>query len=85
VYTQVATIATSDENLAGATSGSLALTLSVTVTAAGNPADLDGDGSVGGSDLSILLNQWGGVGTADLDGDGTVGGGDLAILLNAWG
>jgi endonuclease/exonuclease/phosphatase family metal-dependent hydrolase len=85
VYTQVATIATSDENLAGATSGSLALTLSVTVTAAGNPADLDGDGSVGGSDLSILLNQWGGAGTADLDGDGTVGGGDLAILLNAWG
>ena len=85
VYTQVATIATSDENLPGATSGALSLTLSVTVTASGNPADLDGDGSVGGPDLSILLNQWGGAGTADLDGDGTVGGGDLAILLNAWG
>jgi len=39
---------------------------------------------VNGSDLAILLNQWGGAGSADLDGDGLVGGGDLAILLNAW-
>ncbi len=84
-YTQTATIATSDEDLPGATSGSLALTLSVTVAASGNPADLDGDGTVGGSDLAVLLSQWGGPGSADLDGDGTVGGSDLAALLGAWG
>jgi hypothetical protein len=84
-YTQVATVQTSDENLAGATSGTLTVTLAVTVEASGNPADLDGDGSVGGSDLAILLNQWGGAGNADLDGDGLVNGSDLAILLNAWG
>lgn len=83
-YTQAATIATSDQNLPGATSASMSLTLSVTVTPAGNPADLNGDGLVNGSDLAILLNQWGGAGSADLDGDGLVGGGDLAILLNAW-
>ncbi|MHC4832966.1 MAG: hypothetical protein ACYTFH_03530 [Planctomycetota bacterium] len=53
------------------------------------PADLDGDGSVGGADLAILLADWGdgsGSGTSsDLDGDGTVGGADLAVLLAAWG
>lgn len=49
------------------------------------PADLDGDGFVGGSDLGILLASWG-VGTAaDLDGDGFVGGSDLGILLASWG
>ena len=85
VYTQIATVATSDENLPGATSGSLGVTLAVTVEASGNPADLDGDGTVGGADLAILLNQWGGAGSADLDGDGLVNGSDLAILLNAWG
>jgi len=47
--------------------------------------DLDGDGTVGGSDLAVLLAQWGGGGPADLDGDGTVGAADLAILLGAWG
>jgi len=84
-YAQTATIATSDQNLPGATSGTMSLTLSVTVTASGNPADLDGDGVVNGSDLALLLNQWGAPGSADLDGDGIVGGGDLAILLNGWG
>ena len=84
-YTQTATIATSDEDLPGATSGSLSLTLSVTVTAAGSPADLDHDGTVGGSDLAILLSQWGSAGSADFDGSGTVGGSDLATLLGAWG
>jgi len=50
------------------------------------PADLDGDGTVGGADLATLLADWGG-GSAgsDLDGDGTVGGADLATLLAAWG
>lgn len=55
------------------------------------PADLDGDGMVGASDLALLLSAWGETGgksgppPADLDGDGTVGAGDLAILLSAWG
>jgi hypothetical protein len=48
------------------------------------PADLDGDGVVGASDLAILLGAWGGKGPADLDGDGVVGASDLAILLGAW-
>ena len=85
VYSQTATIATSDENLPGATSGSMSLTLSVTVTGTANPFDLNGDGNVDGADLASLLNQWGSGGTADFDGDGIVGGADLAALLNAWG
>lgn len=48
------------------------------------PADLDGDGSVAGSDLGVLLGDWGGS-TADIDGDGTVAGSDLGIMLGAWG
>lgn len=50
------------------------------------PVDLDGDGSVAGSDLAILLGSWGpceGCG-ADLDCSGAVDAGDLAILLGAW-
>ncbi len=48
------------------------------------PADLDSDGSVGPSDLAILLGAWGGTG-ADLSGDGATGPEDLALLLGAWG
>ena len=47
-------------------------------------ADLDGDGLVGGSDLGVLLTQWGGVGSADLDGNGVVNGGDFGLLLVAF-
>jgi hypothetical protein len=46
--------------------------------------DLDGNGSVGGGDLAILLGSWGGTGPADLDGNGTVDAGDLSILLGLW-
>lgn len=46
--------------------------------------DLDGDGTVGASDLSVLLAAWGTAGS-DLDGDGTTGGLDLALVLSAWG
>ena len=49
------------------------------------PADLNGDGMVGGDDLGVLLGDWGGSGSSDLDGDGMVGGGDLGLLLSAWG
>jgi hypothetical protein len=55
------------------------------VAAAGPRGDLDGDGTVGGADLGLLLAAWGGSGPADLDGDGVVGGGDLGLLLAAYG
>jgi len=55
------------------------------VAPAAGPADLDGDGVIGGGDLAVLLAAWGDAGgPADLDGDGAVGGGDLAVLLAAW-
>jgi hypothetical protein len=48
--------------------------------------DLDADGAVGGSDLGLLLGQWGVAGGfADLDDDGIVGGADLGLLLGEWG
>lgn len=61
----------------------------VTVAAGGGggnqcPADLDGDGDVGGADLGALLAGWGGS-SPDLDGDGVVGGSDLGAMLAAWG
>lgn len=52
------------------------------------PADLDGDGTVGGADLGRLFIEWGpcpGGCAADLDGDGVVGGSDLGLLFAAWG
>jgi len=56
----------------------------VTVECPGPVADLDGDGRVGSSDLTILLAAWGQSGPGDLNGDGTVGSADLTILLGAW-
>jgi hypothetical protein len=52
------------------------------------PADLDGDGTVGLADLLILLAAWGPCPAdcpADLDGSGAVGLADLLMLLAAWG
>lgn len=49
------------------------------------PADIDGDRSVGGSDITLLLSNWFNVGTGDINNDGGVDGGDLAILLSSWG
>ena len=49
-------------------------------------ADIDGDGLIGGGDLTILLQSWGNLGgRADLNGDGVVDANDLAILFAAWG
>ena len=48
------------------------------------PADFDGNGSVGGADLGLMLAAWGGP-NGDLDGDGTTSGSDLGLLLSAWG
>lgn len=49
--------------------------------------DLNGDGSVGPTDLAILLGSWGACPGCppDLDGDGVVGPADLAVLLGNWG
>ena len=49
------------------------------------PADFDGNGFVGGSDVGILLAGWGGDGVADLNGDGIVNGADFGLLLTAFG
>lgn len=48
------------------------------------PADLDGDGIVGGTDLTTLLAAWGSP-DADIDGDGNTSGTDLTTLLAGWG
>jgi uncharacterized membrane protein len=48
-------------------------------------ADLNGDGTVGGSDLGLLLGAWETPGPGDIDGDGIVTGADLGLLLGAWG
>ena len=67
-----------------ASAATLELTLGPATT--GNPCDLDGDGNVGGSDLTILLGAWGSNDpAADLTGDGIVGGADLTVLLGCWG
>ena len=47
--------------------------------------DLNYDGVVDGSDLTIMLSNWGNPGCGDLIDDGNVDGGDLAVLLAAWG
>ena len=52
----------------------------------GLPGDLDGDGTVDGADIGLLLAVWGTADPdADLDGNGTVDGGDLGVLLAGWG
>jgi hypothetical protein len=52
----------------------------------GNPADLNGDGSVNVFDLLILLDAWGDCPgcPSDLDGNGVVDVFDLLILLGSW-
>lgn len=54
-----------------------------------HPGDLDGDGQVGGSDLLIILGEWGTCPTpaclGDLNHDGIIDGADLTLLLSFWG
>lgn len=47
------------------------------------PGDLNGDGTVNGADLGLLLAAWG-TPDGDLDGDGDTDGADLGILLSNW-
>ena len=50
------------------------------------PADLNGNGSVDGGDVTIVLGDWGLTDSpADLNGDGEVSGADLTIVLAEWG
>jgi hypothetical protein len=68
--------------------GSIASAAVSVMVASSCPADLNGDGIVTGSDLGILLGEWGtsgGSSGADLDGNGIVSGSDLGILLGDWG
>ncbi len=48
------------------------------------PQDINGDGSVDGADLGLLLSAWG-TPAGDVNGDGTTDGADLGLLLSAWG
>jgi len=50
-----------------------------------NNANLDGEGTVGASDLVIMLSDWERTGLGDIDLDGVVGPRDLASLLMRWG
>jgi 1,4-alpha-glucan branching enzyme len=47
--------------------------------------DLNGDWNVNGTDLGIVLAQWGGDGSADVNDDGNVDGQDLGAILGEWG
>jgi hypothetical protein len=60
-----------------------------TLELAGEPADLDGNGSVGIGDMLQLLSIWGpcppkGPCLGDLDCDGEVGVTDFLHLLSRW-
>ena len=60
--------------------------LSIDCAGACCPADFDGDGRVGGSDLAALLGGWNSSSPdLDLTGDGVANGADLAALLGGWG
>ena len=49
-------------------------------------ADFDSDGTVGASDLSMILAAWGTTQVAyDLSGDGVVNASDLSLILASWG
>ncbi|MCH2160455.1 MAG: hypothetical protein MK085_01140 [Phycisphaerales bacterium] len=86
-YMESGLILTSDEDIPGETTHQLVLTLEVEVGAAGDPADINGDGLVNGADLGLLLSSWGPCPPpcpADINGDGAVNGADLGLLLASW-
>ena len=58
-YMESGLILTSDEDIPGETTHQLVLTLEVEVGAAGDPADINGDGNGDVSDLLIVLDAWG--------------------------
>jgi len=53
-------------------------------------ADLNGDGQVNGTDVSVILAGWGQCGSGsvcdgDINSDGSVNGTDLAVVIEGWG
>ena len=52
------------------------------------PGDLDGDGTVGGADLGLMIGGWGVCSgpdcPGDLNGDGSINGADLGLLFGFW-
>ncbi len=85
-YSQQASINCSDENLPGAGTELLTLTIDVQVASGCTlQADLDNDQTVGPGDLGILLGAWETSAAGDVDGDLQTGPADLGILLGAWG
>ena len=56
----------------------------LSIMAALSPSDLDANGQVNGSDLTILLSGWGQSGPGDFNEDGIVDGQDLTLLLADW-
>ena len=75
-------------------SGVSAVTLTITTNLANtifqgpwapdtHPADLNGDGTIGGLDLTALFAAWG-TAEADINGDGTSNGLDMTEILSAW-
>ena len=62
------------------------LTVDLEPSAPECPADIDGSGDVGFSDLLAVLSSWGATsGPEDIDGDGSVGFSDLLVILSNWG
>lgn len=77
-----------DMGLAGFDTGTgwglLDAAAAVAAVSSGCQPDLDGDGEVGPSDLTILLGAWG-IPAGDIDGNGDTGPSDLTLLLSSWG
>lgn len=90
MYSATYTLMLSDENIAGALSKSLTLTLTGSVmAAAGLPGDYNGDGIVDAADYTVWRATFGQTVTAhsgaDGDGDGMVDDGDYQVWSNNFG
>ena len=75
--------------LAGGWAGAMAGYASFSIVPEPVPGDVDGDGWVAGSDLSIIITYWGQTGLGrefgDLNGNGTVDGPDYSEVITYWG
>ena len=49
------------------------------------PADLNNDGQVGFSDLSLILSAWEASDAGDANGDGVTNFSDISVVLSEWG
>jgi hypothetical protein len=83
------TVTAQATDTAGNTGTSSPVTVAVTNTGGTKSGDVNGDGKVNLTDLSILLTHWNEAGatraTGDLNSDGKVNLTDLSILLTNWG